>query len=87
MARFVRLFSIDIDIDKAIVRDYLMEYFFPKGDNGIIRFKILNKVKPQVSNALIAISTLLKQKNVVLAGKQLNIADALLAPMLHYLSI
>ncbi len=76
---------ISIDIDKAIVRDYLIEFFFPKGENSTIRFEVLDQAKPNVEKALNVISGLLKKEGL-LAGQQLSIADALLAPMLHYLS-
>lgn len=77
---------ISIDIDKAIVRDYLLEYFFPKGEQGAIRYDMLDKAKPQAINALKVVSTLLAQGNA-LNGKYISIADALLAPMLHYLTM
>ena len=41
---------ISIDIDKALMRDYLLEFAFPKGEDGNIRFEKVKKYQPQVAN-------------------------------------
>ena len=77
---------ISIDIDKALMRDYLLEFAFPKGEGGNIRFEEVKKSQPQVAKALNVISTQLEKHKALLAGEHFTIADALLAPMLAYLA-
>ena len=72
-------------IDKAIVRDYILEFAFPKGEQGEVRLSVAKEAQSQVNEALSVISQTLADDNI-LNGKQLTIADMLLAPMLHYLS-
>lgn len=76
---------ISIDIDKALVRDYLLEFAFPKGENNSIRFDVVKEAQPKAAAAIAIIEQLL-QKETVLTSKEFTIADALLAPMLHYIS-
>jgi glutathione S-transferase len=76
---------ISIDIDKALIRDYLIEFAFPKGDNGEVRFDIVKKTMPAAIHALKYIEGQLANTNL-LGGTTLSIADTLLAPMLAYLS-
>ena len=76
---------ISIDIDKVLVRDYLLEFAFPKGENNSIRFDIVKEAQPKAAAAIAIIEQLL-QKETVLTSKEFTIADALLAPMLHYIS-
>ena len=76
---------ISIDIDKAIVRDYLLEFVFPKGENSTPRMEMIEKAKPKAIEALTVLSQELKQRRL-LNSEQLCIADALIVPMIHYLS-
>jgi glutathione S-transferase len=76
---------ISIDIDKALVRDYLIEFAFPKGENNAVRLDIVKSAIPKASKALKVIAEQL-EKTGVIGGEQLTIADMLLAPMLAYLS-
>jgi glutathione S-transferase len=76
---------ISIDIDKALIRDYLLEFAFPKGDNQQVRVDVVTKAIPEVSKALEVIAKQLQQPGII-DGEQLTIADMLLAPMLAYLS-
>lgn len=76
---------ISIDIDKAIVRDYLLEFVFPKGENSTPRMDMIEQAKPKVIAALSVLSKEIKQRKL-LGSTQLSIADALIAPMIHYLS-
>ncbi len=72
-------------VDQALVRNYLLEFAFPKGEDGSIRMDKVAAHQP----AVIEMLTLLEQQ---LAGKeyfcgaQYSIADAILTPMLDYLS-
>ncbi|PKH88354.1 glutathione S-transferase family protein [Colwellia sp. Bg11-28] len=76
---------ISIDIDKILVRDYLLEFAFPKGENNSIRFDVVKEVQPKAA-AIFAIIEQVLQQETALTSKDFTIADALLAPMLHYIS-
>lgn len=77
--------QISIDIDKVLVREYLMEFAFPKGENNSVRFDVVNEVRPKAITTLAIIEKMLLQGNLF-SSEQFTIADALLAPMLHYIS-
>lgn len=77
--------AISTYIDKILVRDYLLEFAFPKGENGTIRMEVIAEVEPQVLQALNKLELLI-ENNDFICGKQYSIADALLTPMLDYLS-
>ncbi len=74
-----------IYLDKAIIRDYVIEFAFPKGENGEVRLDVVKQQQPQVLKALKVIDNELMQGDS-LNGEYFSIADALIAPMLHYLS-
>jgi glutathione S-transferase len=76
---------ISIYIDKALVRDYLLEFAFPKGEQGNVRLDVVESMQPQAREALEIIASEIKHSDT-LNNEQLSIADALVAPMLHYLS-
>ncbi len=77
---------VSIYIDKAIVRDYLLEFAFPKGENGEVRMDAVKSAQPAVVEALRVLDKELQQGET-LDGQQFSVADALVAPMLHYLSV
>ena len=76
---------ISIDIDKVLVRDYLLEFAFPKGENNSIRFDVVKAVQPKAAATLAIIEKILNEETA-LTSQAFTIADALLAPMLHYIS-
>lgn len=76
---------ISIDIDKVLVREYLLEFAFPKGENKSVRFDVIKKVQPKAAATLAIIEKLLNEETA-LTSQKFTIADALLAPMLHYIS-
>jgi len=76
---------ISIDIDKVLVREYLLEFAFPKGENNSIRFDVVNEIQPKAAATLAIIEKMLNEENS-LSAEQFTIADALLVPILHYLS-
>lgn len=76
--------AISTYIDKALVRDYLLEFAFPKGKDGTIRMEVIAEAEPQVINTLEKLELLLSD-NEFICGKQYSIADALLTPILDYL--
>lgn len=78
---------ISIDIDKALVRDYLAEFAFPKGDNGEVRLNVAKQAQDNVRRALKVISNELTASDIIsVKSDSFNIADALIAPMLHYVT-
>jgi glutathione S-transferase len=76
---------ISIDIDKVLVREYLLEFAFPKGENNSVRFDIVSQIQPKAAATLATIENMLDEANS-LTAEQFTIADALLAPILHYVS-
>ncbi len=76
---------ISIYIDKALVRDYLIEFAFPKGENNKVCLDRVKSAIPKANDALKVIAEQL-EKTGIIGGEQLTIADMLLAPMLAYLS-
>ncbi len=77
---------ISIDIDKVLLRDYFIEFAFPKGEDGTVRIEEVKKAQPQVAKALSIVAQYLESNNGMLASDNFTIADALLCPMLAYLS-
>jgi len=75
---------ISLYIDKAIIRDYLLEFAFPKGENGEVRIDVAKNAQPAAIAALQIVEAEL-ERGEILNGDKMTTADALLAPMLHYL--
>ncbi|HEY6528735.1 MAG TPA: glutathione binding-like protein [Cellvibrionaceae bacterium] len=69
--------------DLIFVRQYLLEFVFPKGENGQLRDDVVQAVTPAVKNHLALLSTALSNK-YFWVGDQLSLADLLLLPMLDY---
>lgn len=72
-------------VDQALVRNYLLEFAFPKGDDGSIRMDKVAEHQP----AAIDMLALLEQQlgdNAFFCGDQYSMADAILTPMIDYLS-
>ncbi|PKG85012.1 glutathione S-transferase family protein [Colwellia sp. 75C3] len=76
---------ISIDIDRVLVREYLLEFAFPKGEDKSVRFDVVKEVQPKATATLAIIEKLLNE-DTSLSSQEFTIADALLAPMLHYIS-
>lgn len=77
--------AITAYVDKNIVRNYLLEFLFPKGEGGSVRKDAVNAAMPEVANT---ISILEKQlgANDYLIANQFTLADVMLMPVVHYLS-
>jgi glutathione S-transferase len=71
-------------IDQTIVREYLLEFAFPKGKNGQIRSDQIAKVQPHVLAMLNILEKQIGSASFICSG-QYTIADALLTPILDYL--
>lgn len=76
---------ISIDIDKVLLREYLLEFAFPKGDDNQVRIDIVKDLQTKVADTLSAVSQMLDKGNI-LSADQFTVADALITPMLHYIS-
>ncbi|WED27580.1 glutathione S-transferase family protein [Vibrio sp. DW001] len=76
--------AIAIYVDKILIRDYLLEFAFPKGKDGTIRREVIAEVEPRVIQALKDLEPLLTECDFI-CGEHYSMADALLTPMLDYL--
>lgn len=72
-------------VDKALVRDYLLEFAFPKGEGGAVRLAEVAQAEPAVKKALALLNDQLGEQPF-LCGEQLSLADLMLLPMLDYLA-
>lgn len=72
-------------IDQALVRNYLLEFARPKGENGSVRMDRVTEATPELHRHLAILSQQLGEQAFI-CGEQLSIADLLLLPMLDYLA-
>ncbi|MBB3143422.1 glutathione S-transferase family protein [Halomonas organivorans] len=72
-------------VDQALVRRYLLEFVFPKGEGGAVREEAVAAARPQVARALEVLEAQLAEGDY-LVGDDFTIADAIAAPMLDYLA-
>ncbi|GGC01963.1 glutathione S-transferase [Marinobacterium zhoushanense] len=77
--------EIGLYIDQALVRKLLLEFAFPKGENGTVRMDAVEQALPEAYRALARVELLLGNRQFI-AGDRYTLADALLTPMLDYLS-
>lgn len=71
-------------VHKPIVANMLLEFRFPKGEGGKIRFEVLNENLPQAKAVLEWVLAQLDER-LFIVGEQFTLADAYLIPMLDYL--
>lgn len=76
--------AISTYVDKAIVRNYLLEFLFPKGPNGSVREDLVAEAIPGVIQVVGILERQLGAKDF-LVGNQFTLADILLAPVIIYL--
>ncbi len=71
-------------IDQAIIRNYLLEFAFPKGEGGSVR---MDKVEAAVPDLQYALTTLAEKlgDHTYLCTNRYSLADILLLPILDYL--
>lgn len=72
-------------VDQALVRNYLLEFAFPKGKDGSIRMDKVAEHQPAVLDMLGLLEHQLAGKPFI-CGEQYSMADAILTPMMDYLS-
>ena len=70
-------------INNAIIKNYIIELIFPKGENNQIRFDVMQKMKPAALEALAIVTNQLADNDYLL-GESFTLADVMLAPSLYY---
>lgn len=78
--------AIALYVDKAIVRDYILEFRFPKGEDGSVRRDKVEQAIPEVLRMVEILEQQLADKPYLL-GDKFSLADIQLSPVLHYLSL
>lgn len=78
--------AITLYVDKCIVRNYLLEFLFPKGENGSVRKDFAAAAIPEILSTVNILEKQLGNNNFFVAN-QFTLADIMLIPILHYLSI
>lgn len=73
-------------VDKSIVRNFLLEFRLPRGENGSVRNDVVAAAMPEILNIVKILEAQLADQPFLL-GEQLTLADIMLMPSLHYLSI
>ncbi|WP_370298274.1 glutathione S-transferase family protein, partial [Pontibacterium sp.] len=68
-------------VDKAIVRQYLLEFAFPKGPDGQVRMDKVAEAEPEVVRMLGIVEKQLGDNDFI-CGDKYTYADAILTPML-----
>ncbi|MDO3386800.1 glutathione S-transferase family protein [Gilvimarinus sp. SDUM040013] len=70
-------------IDFYVVKQYMLELVLPKGDDGSVRYDVIESNRPAAEHALSVVETQLGH-NEYLVGNRFSMADIMLAPMLAY---
>lgn len=76
--------AITAYVDKAVVRNYLLEFLFPKGENGSVREDIVAAAMPDVMAVVEIVERQIATREF-LVGNQFSLADVMLAPVVNYL--
>lgn len=86
LGRCATVFSLGARyVDHVIARRYLLEFVLPKGNDGAVRHEVVDAAKPELTRILTLLDDQLAE-GTYLVGDTLIIADAIVAPMLDYLS-
>lgn len=78
--------AITAYIDKNIVRNYLLEFLFPKGEGGSVRKDVVDAAMPEIAKTVSILETQLGDNHYLIAN-QFTLADVMLMPVVHYLSV
>ncbi|MFW1678252.1 glutathione S-transferase family protein [Pontibacter sp. JAM-7] len=71
-------------VDQALIRRYLLEFVFPKGEGGTVREDRVERALPGLHEVLAMLEKQLADQPFLM-GDTLTLADLLLLPMLDYL--
>lgn len=77
--------ALSLYIDNILIRQYVLEFAFPKGPNKTIREKLINETTPKVIETLMFLDKQLSNKPFF-CGNFYSMADAILTPMLDYIT-
>lgn len=77
--------ALSIYIDNILIRQYFLEYSFPQGANNTVREYVIEKVTPSVIATLALLDKQIGD-NSFFCGEFYSMADAILTPMLDYIS-
>lgn len=77
--------ALSLYIDNILIRQYVLEFAFPKGPNKTIREQVINEIKPKVIETLELLDKQLADKPFF-CGTSYSMADAILTPMLDYVA-
>ena len=72
-------------VSKPTMGNIMLEFFIPKGENGQVRLDVAKAALPEAEKVLQWVSDSIGDKNYFVAG-QFTLCDALLVPMLDYMS-
>ena len=75
---------ISLYVHKALMGNIILEFRFPKGADGAIRFDVMEENIPYAKSVLDWLVTRLDMR-LFIAGEQFSLADAYLIPMIDYL--
>ncbi len=78
--------AITAYVDKAIVRNYLLEFLFPKGENGSVRQDVAAAAMPEIIKIVGILEQQLGEREF-LVGDNFTLADVMLAPIVNYLVV
>lgn len=70
----------------AMVRRYILQYIFPKGENGQPDRKVIDAALPEIAAQLDALEQAYQERDY-LVGSTVSMADLFLAPILAYLGM
>ncbi|WP_438766550.1 glutathione S-transferase family protein [Kushneria sp. TE3] len=76
--------TLSLYIDEILVRHYLLEFAFPKGEDATVRMDRVREAEPEVKRALALLETQLGDREYLVTD-HFTIADAIAVPMLDYL--
>ncbi|WP_456267892.1 glutathione S-transferase family protein [Kushneria sp. AK178] len=77
--------TLSLYIDRRLVRDYLLEFAFPKGEDGTVRMDRVRDAEPEAIRALTLLEAQLGDRDYLVTD-HFTIADAIAAPMLDYIA-
>jgi len=72
-------------VDRALVRKFLLELAFPKGEHNSVRWDVVEAAQPAVETTLQWLEGQLGSRAFI-AAEEYSMADAILIPMLDYLA-
>lgn len=76
---------VSLYVDKAIVRDYLLELVFPKGEDGKPRLDVMKAAQPAAQSATQVLANLLGDQRYF-GGLEPSLLDAIAAPIVCYVA-